>query len=108
MKDWKEEAKQYFNDRIETHKISTLGIFKPPVFIRVKIDGEYFITDKGKTVWKGLGPAKNALRLHVFNSYPFGHIQMRERKKIDYRECKDYMESLYQEFLKDRVEFETV
>ena len=68
---------------------------------RIKVDGEFIITSGSKkTSWKAIGHAKSALRLH------FSHIMYRiELKGHSWQEREAIYEELYQNFLKERVEF---
>lgn len=100
--DWQGDARNTFEDLINSHKASQVKAYKLIKPVRIKIDGEYFITPKGKSLWTRLAHAKAALRMHLTIDY-----RTRSRN-IDWREYGNFCEELYQEFLRTRVEFEYV
>lgn len=58
--------KTQLNKLLESFKPNQDGDLTVPKTVwRVKIDGEFIRTLSGKTVWKKLGHAKNALNQHV-------------------------------------------
>jgi len=76
----------------ETNK----AIKVPKTVWRAKIDGQFITTISGKTVWKRLGDAKNAIRNHV-ESYCAMHDSWQRRSNAD---------ALYDRLLKEgHIEF---
>ena len=99
---WQDDIKDAFNVLVDRHKVSEVKRYNPSKPVRIKVDGEYFITPKGKSLWYGIVPAKNALRVHL-------QLQsINKPRDIQWKEYRDYCEELYQEFLKTRVEFEYI
>lgn len=95
--------KNKFEKNIKECIITTIRNYKEPKPVRVKIDNEYFITPKGKTVWNGIGPAKNALRIHLLDNMLQG---LNWWMHPPYRELRQFNEDLFKKFLKERVQFE--
>ena len=88
--------------RIEADKLlDSFKTPKPNETWRIKVDGRFIMTSSGKTVWKQLGHAKSALRLH------FEDVKYKLRRSDDhtYKDIAAFYEMCYQKFLKDRVEF---
>ncbi len=109
MENWKDVIKENFHKQIDSHTAHIVGEYKKKNPVRVKIDDKYFFTGKGKTVWNDVGPAKNALRMHLLDHLG-GCVNRGKRygspEYIDYKELHGYIEEIYQDFLKNRVTFE--
>lgn len=72
---------------------------KPFETWRIKVDGVFIMTRSGKTVWKRVNHAKNALRHH------FETVKYQLERELGWKFVDPVWENEYQEFLKDRVEF---
>lgn len=75
----------------------------PMVTWRIKVDGKFITTATRKTVWKQIGHAKSALRLH-FETLRY---KMHDKLKGDlkHRTINELFEEAYQKFLTTRVKF---
>lgn len=71
---------------------------KKTVPVRVKINGEFFHTPKGKTIWPSIGAAKNAIHNHISVSKgrPMG---------MDYSSHSRLTEEVMKEFFEKYCEF---
>jgi hypothetical protein len=93
-----------FNARIEQNRIDIPKAIKKVTPLMVKIDGQFFITPKGKMVWNSVGSAKNAIRAHILDNYSYVMYTM----KVDYKFVREEVERYYQDLLDNRVEFEYI
>lgn len=53
----------------KTFDINPVSLRKKQKPYRVKVNGNYVVTDSKKTIWPSIGAAKNAIRNHINNSH---------------------------------------
>lgn len=76
---------------------------KAPEVWRIKLDGGFISLHNGKCKWNRIGHAKSALRNSVFPDLSWWGLP--KTINLDYKQKRELTESIYQEFLKERVEF---
>jgi hypothetical protein len=76
----------------------------------IKIDGNFIVTGSNKSVWRKIGHAKSALRLHFEQAHSMWNVKAREYKDLisGWREQDAIYEEEYQKFLTEHVEFVNV
>ena len=77
---------------------------KPLEAWMIKIDGNFITTSSGKSVWKAVGHAKNALRNHFEVTHSKCN-RVSSNYSSNWRDLQEIYEEEYLKFLKERVEF---
>ena len=72
---------------------------------RVRIDGVFVTMASGKSSWKAIGHAKNALRHEFYSAAHECISEIWEVPDIGSREARQIFERIWEEFLDSRVEF---